>query len=374
MMMKLGIILHKIPDTNIFIVDIGWGQLRYFSSNDNYKEKDIILCNNWNDIPDIEGFDWTAIKATYGTSDSSNTIYESYDDNEIEFEVVGSIDDCEFLGNVRYDFHPNTSTKLNIAIERKDSFICWKKDEYDLSYRSAHEFDLISNSLLFLSYAEPRYPYPDKKEWLEAYIYAKKKVEELDILKMIEELKVEYHKNCWTRRGSDNVLFSNRHFEYGYKYHYSYLHDYYLDTIFPEYYEPLYSSKDDDCTYIHPKYKKWEVIRTPEGYNEFIEETFNGLSIEEFCTQKTNELRQVALKNYESYNKDEHITSIAYNHINWYNIKEENKLFQKMIGLAKIVWSYDHKKILKQITQENYKELIQSNNANHPIPKLPDDK
>lgn len=372
--MKLGIILHKIPDTNIFIVDIGWGQLRYFSSNDNYKEKDIILCNNWNDIPDIEGFDWTAIKATYGTSDSSNTIYESYDDNEIEFEVVGSIDDCEFLGNVRYDFHPNTSTKLNIAIERKDSFICWKKDEYDLSYRSAHEFDLISNSLLFLSYAEPRYPYPDKKEWLEAYIYAKKKVEELDILKMIEELKVEYHKNCWTRRGSDNVLFSNRHFEYGYKYHYSYLHDYYLDTIFPEYYEPLYSSKDDDCTYIHPKYKKWEVIRTPEGYNEFIEETFNGLSIEEFCTQKTNELRQVALKNYESYNKDEHITSIAYNHINWYNIKEENKLFQKMIGLAKIVWSYDHKKILKQITQENYKELIQSNNANHPIPKLPDDK
>jgi hypothetical protein len=51
------------------------------------------------------------------------------------------------------------------------------------------------------------------------------------------------------------------------------------------------------------------------------------------------------LKNYESYNKDEHITSIAYNHISWYNIREENELFQKMIGLAKIVWSYDHKKI-----------------------------
>ena len=372
--MKLGVILHKIQDTNIFIVDIGWGQLRYFSSNDNYEEKDIVLCNNWNDIPDVEGFDWTAFEAAYGTSESSNTIYESYDDNDMELEVVGSIDDCEFLGNVRYDFHLKTSTKSNIVIARKDSFICWKKDEDDLSYRTAHEFDLIGNSLLFLSYAEPRYPYPDKKEWLEAYIYAKKKVEELDILKMIEELKVEYHKNCWTRRGSDNVLFSNYHFEYGYKYHYSYLHDYYLDTIFPEYYEPLYSSKDHDCTYIHPKYKKWEVIRTPEGYNEVIEETFNGLSIEEFCTQKTNELRQVALKNYESYNKDEHITSIAYNHISWYNIREENELFQKMIGLAKIVWSYDHKKILEQITQENYKELIQSNNANHPIPKLPDDK
>ena len=44
MMMKLGVILHKIQDTNIFIVDIGWGQLRYFSSNDNYKEKDIVRC------------------------------------------------------------------------------------------------------------------------------------------------------------------------------------------------------------------------------------------------------------------------------------------------------------------------------------------
>lgn len=369
--MKLGIILYKIPNTNIFIVDIGWGQLRYFSSKDNYKEKDIILC----DISALYGFDWDAYESAYGASDFSNTTYESYDDNNIELEVICRLDDCEFLGNVRYDFHPNTPTKSNIVIARKESFICWKVNNYEdyISYSSAQSFDLISNSLLFLTYAEPRYPYPDEKKWQEAYTYARKKVEELNIPNMIEEIKVEYHKNCWTRRGSDNVLISNYHFEYGYKFHYSYLNDYYLETIFPEYREPLYSAKDDDCTYIHPKYKEMEVIRTPEGYNEIIEETFDGLSIEDYCAKKTNEMRQIALKKYESYNKDEHIASIAYHHISWYNIREENELFQKMICLAKLVWSYNHQKLLEQITQNNYKELIQKNNRNHPIPQLPDD-
>ena len=105
-----------------------------------------------------------------------------------------------------------------------------------------------------------------------------------------------------------------------------------------------------------------------------VDEKFDGLEIEDYCSQKTNELRQVAFKNYESYNKDEHITSIAYHHINWYSIREENELFQKMIGLAKIVWGYNHHKLLEQMTLDNYKEIIQRNNANHPVPQLPNDK
>ena len=43
--MKLGIVLNKIPKTNIFIVDVGWGQLRYFTSNNFYKEGDFVLYN-----------------------------------------------------------------------------------------------------------------------------------------------------------------------------------------------------------------------------------------------------------------------------------------------------------------------------------------
>lgn len=370
--MKLGIILYKIPNTNIFIVDIGWGQLRYFSSNDNCKEKDIVLYDRWDNWDDsITVFDWTAYEATYGKSESNKTECESYNDNEIE--IICSLGECEFLGNVRYDFHPHNLTKSNIVIARRDDFICWEVDNFEdeISYGPVLRFDLISNSLLFLSYAEPRYPYPDEKKWLEAYTYARRKVEELDIPKMIDELKVEYHKNCWTRRGSDNILISNYRFEYGYNYHYSYLNDYYLENIFPKYCEPLYSSNDDECTYIHPKYEKWQVIRK-DGFNEIKKEKFDGLDIEDYCTQKTDELRQVALKNYETYNKDEHIISIAYRHIGWYNIKEECKLFQKMKGLATIVWGYDHHKLLEQITQDNYKELILENNMKYPIPQLPE--
>ena len=92
-------------------------------------------------------------------------------------------------------------------------------------------FDVISNSLLFLTYAERRYPSPDEKEWLKAYTFARNKSEEMDIPKMIEEFKVECINYSWTRRGSDNVMFSN----YYVRSHYDldYLHDKYLDKVFP---------------------------------------------------------------------------------------------------------------------------------------------
>lgn len=370
--MKLGIILCIITNTNIFIVDVGWGQLRYFSSNDNYKEKDIVLYDEWDSREDPNiGFDWDAYEAVSNTGGSNNTEHDSYDDNELD--IICSFRECEFLGNVRYDFHPHSTTKSNILIARRDYFIYWEIDEFEdeISYRPALRFDLVSNSLLFQSYAEPRYPYPDEKEWLEAYTYAKKKIEELNIPKMIDELKVEYHHISWTRRGSDNVEFSNLRLEYGYNYHFSHLNDYYLENIFPKYCEPLYSSEDHECTYVHPKFEKFEVIRK-DGFDEIKKEKFDGLDIEDYCNQKTNELRQIALKNYESYNKDEHIISIAYHHINWYDIKEENELFQKMKGLGNIVWGYDHHKLLEKITKDNYKELIEENNKKYPIPQLPD--
>ena len=55
--MKIGLILHKIQDSNIFIVDVGWGQLRYFCSNQPYDECCIILYKeksylDWQEIED----------------------------------------------------------------------------------------------------------------------------------------------------------------------------------------------------------------------------------------------------------------------------------------------------------------------------------
>ena len=368
--MKVGVILDKIQDSNIFIVDVGWGQLRYFPSNKLFKKGNIILYNDWPFFDREEKDDDIYYETRESWLKDENSTKTSYDSNSID--AICRFEDCEYLGNLGFEYHKMGLSKYNIVITRKKFFVYWKAYSNYIRYVDAKDFDIASNSLLFSHYAEPKHPFPNEKEWLKVYAYAKKKVEELDIPQMIDELKVEYHKNCWTRRGSDNVLFSNYHFEYGYKYHYSYLHDYYLDTIFPEYYEPLYSSEDHDCTYIHPKYKKWEVIRTSEGYNEIIEETFNGLSIEDFCTQKTNELRQVALKNYESYNKDEHILYIASHHLGWNQIISENTTFKNMEGLFDIIWGFNHQELLEQITKDNYQELIKCNNSNHPVPQLPD--
>ena len=186
---------------------------------------------------------------------------------------------------------------------------------------------------------------------------------------MIEEFKVECINYSWTRRGSDNVMFSN----YYVRSHYDldYLHDKYLDKVFPEYSEHLYSSKDGECVYIHPKFENSEIIRNHDGSVEITKEKYDGLDIEDYCAIKTKELQQIALKNYESYNKDEHVNYIAYHHINWHCINEENELFLKMKGLAEIIWGFNHHKLLDQITKENYKELIENNNNLYPIPSFP---
>lgn len=366
--MKLGIIKHRVPETNIFIVEVGWGQLRYFVSNKNYNVGDLVLYENNCFLYDEEDDrfyetreSWLKGEETAQTTSCSNRIY-----------AICRFKDCEFLGNVRFDFHYPDFSKSNIVIARKDSFIYWEgyETEESICQGPVQDFDLVSNSLLFLTYAIPRYPLPDEKEWLKAYTYARKKVEELDIPKMIEERKVEYHNYSWTRRGSDNVIISH----YEVRYNYSDLGNYtdgYLNTIFPEYKEELYSGKDDECTYIHPKYEKGEVLRKSDGSIEITKPKFDGMYMEDYCAKKTKELRQLALKNYESYNKDEHINYLAYHHINWFYINQENQLFQKMKVLAGIIWGFDYHSLLEEITKYNYQELIQNNNAIHPIPNLP---
>ena len=371
--MEVGIILHKIPNSNIFIVDVGWGQLRHFISNKTYEEGEFILYKEkslWDLEEENEDNKYYESRDAWLKDEPDKE--PSFDSNEIE--AICPFDDCEFLGNIRYDFHSPGFTKSNIVIARRDSFIYWEgyRNDKFISHGAMQSFDVTSNSLLFLAYAERRYPSPDEKEWMKAYAYAKKKVEELDIPKMIEELKVEIHHCSWTRRGSDNVMFSHCEVLYTYDYHYSYLCDHYLDKIFPHYAENLYKSKDDECEYIHPKFEKSEIIRKLDGSIEITKDKFDGLIMEDYCNLKTKELHQIALKNYESYNQDEHINYIAYHHINWHNINKENELFLKMKGLADIIWGFNHHKLLDQITKDNYQELIENNNYFHPIPSFPE--
>ena len=370
--MKIGLVLHKIQDSNIFIVDVGWGQLRYFFSNKHYEEGDIILYNEksrWELKEENEENKYYESRDAWLKDEANERL--SFDSNEIE--PVCSFDDCDFLGNVRFDFYPQEFTKSNIVIARTDKFVYWqgyRTDEY-ISHGPMQSFDVISNSLLFLTYAERRYPSPDEKEWLKAYTFARNKLEKLDVPKMIEELKVEFIKSSWTRRGSDNVMISYYYVCSNYDPHFGYIGDKYLEKVFPEYSEHLYSSKDGECEYIHPKFEPKEIIRNHDGSVEITKEKYDGLDIEDYCAIKTKELHQIALKNYESYNKDEHVNYIAYHHINWHLINVENELFLKMKCLAEIIWGFNHHKLLDQITKENYKELIENNNNLYPIPSFP---
>jgi len=349
--MKLGIIVHVVPKSNIFIVDIGWGQLRYFYADRDCKIGDVILYEQ--------------------------DYYDSVDSNEIK--CIYRLDDCDYQGNIRFDVYRPSPSESDIVIARRDFFVYWKADksEKQVYWGRMETFDKTSNSLLFLSYANPRYPLPDEKEFLKAYTDARIKVEELNIPKMIEELKVEVYNNDWTRRGSDNVMFCHKGLRYNYSYHYDYLHDHYLDSIFPKYSENLYSSEDGECIYIHPKYENTIIYRKPNGSIEFRKAKFDGIDIDDYCANKTKELRKVALENYKKYNKDEHINSLAYSHIYRsiiFKYNKENELILKMKGLAEVIWGFNHQELIGQINKDNYRHIIEKSNANHPVPHVPNEE
>lgn len=329
--MKAGIILHKIQDSNIYIVDVGWGQLRHFSSNKNYKEESIVLYCDLNK-PKLE----------CGK-------YISYDLNEIEFICL--FDDCKYIGNVNDNcYHLYDDYDANIIIAAKsNTFICWE-DDYKQTGLCYH-FDEISSSLLFLHYAERRYPF-NEKDLLEAYNNAKEKVDELNIPKMIGEYKVEIHHNSWMRRGSDIVTFGTGEIR---------------DSL---------SDRERDCYLdkIFPKYEK-QLYKTIDGAYEYENPEFEGVDIDDFCANKTKELRLLAIKNYESYNKDEHILSLVYNHIYWskiFDYENDYETLFKIIGRAELIWGFKYDDLCKNVNKYNYLDLIESNNARHQIPQFND--
>ncbi|MBR1769846.1 MAG: hypothetical protein IJ748_05240, partial [Bacteroidales bacterium] len=85
--MKLGIIVHVIPKSNIYIVDVGWGQLRYFFADKDCKIKDIILYEK--------------------------DYCDSADSNEIK--SVCRLDDCDYQGNIRFDVYRPGPSKSDIV-------------------------------------------------------------------------------------------------------------------------------------------------------------------------------------------------------------------------------------------------------------------
>lgn len=372
--MELGIILHKLQGTNIFIVDVGWGQVRYFVSNEQYNIGDYVL---YKDI--FFETDYDQDEFYLSREDWINSALSEDDNSKSNrINVICNLNECENLGNVRFDLFTLYSSRTNIVIARRDLFVYWEgyKDGEKIKYDGRKTFDEKSNALLFIKYAEPRYLLPDEKDFFKAYSDAREYVEKLDIPKMIEEIKVEFHTSCFTRRGSDNVLITRKKIECNMSEHYAFHHiDSYLDNFFPKYSEELYHSKDDDCDFIHPNFENSKVIKNIDGSVDYEKAKYEGLDIDDFCANKTNELRQVALKNFERYNKDEHINSIAYSHLYWskiYNYNEDNNFVMKMKGLAELIWGYRHEKLLEQLNIDNYRKLIKYNNSLHPIPPSPE--
>jgi hypothetical protein len=230
--MKVGIILHRFQDTNTFIVDVGCGQVRYFVSKVQYNIGDYVL---YNEIFLEEESTQDEFNTTGEELHNSVEIKRANSKSNIIEEVCG-FSECDYRGNIS-DFERQTFHETSIVIARRDLFVYWEvyEKEGEIYHSAMQTFDNVSNSLLFLTYAKQRYSLPNENDFLKAFTEAKKQVEEYNIPKMIEELKVEFHTSCFTRRGSDNVLITRKKIECNISEHYAFHIDSYLDNFLPKY-------------------------------------------------------------------------------------------------------------------------------------------
>ena len=195
-MKSLGKIIYKLEQFNVYIVHIGLGILKFCNTDEPLEIGDVIL---------------------YGCN-----YQEEYDTDYLDDKIIyiDNLANYKYIGNLNFeDNHGSFATWKTYpskVIVRKGDFLLWERVEYyseidNTTYCHCEngELDKASNYLLFLLYAENRYIEPNECDFLKIYLEARKKVESYDLLKCINNLKVEIRNSSFTRRGSDNYMFSS---------------------------------------------------------------------------------------------------------------------------------------------------------------------
>lgn len=302
-MILLGKVIKKDSELNVYYIHIGNGCIKYFKSDKDIQINDTVIYSytGYQCLPDTKEID------------TSNEVY--FVDNLSSYTWIGELSDHYLYSDFCLD--KNYPNKVLAFI---NYFVIWNKEDY----HSDTEINVFGEYLLFTQYSFNTKNTIDKEYFASQLLKVKDYVEHLDILKRINDYKVEVKNHFITKRGSDNYVISWTNIESEDYYRYNSTGDDFIENLFPEVKIPLYKYNEKDESEViskdYPNKKNWDK---------------EALLIE-------RKIKSDALEYYLSkYDSTEHIAYLLYKDISNKYRADYIKQFKLLtiIKSATIVWS-----------------------------------
>lgn len=354
-MIKLGVILDKIKNSNIFLIHVGWGQFKYFVSDENIGSrffKDRVDIQNVILYEDNEDDD---LRVSYVESITNFTNFGKIDSYWKDVFYTYELLDL-FKENYSVDF-PRNSLVEESSIPSKivaytDRYRLFEKDSFDDRKLLSIDLDDASTMLLYLLYNANWVRYPSAEDLLNSYKKAERKVDRYDFSKILENVKVFVNRVSYTCRGSDNYMMAHHNLETDYGYE----NDAFLDELLPSISLSIYSYNE--------KYDSWEDKQKRLTYGEE----------ENLAKVKTNEIKEKARDILQTkYSRDAHICYLVFDEL-YGSSQSKGRTYIDMkckidekIGIGKAIWcqkDFENNFCFYKITSDNFIDKIRIHNKN----------
>lgn len=276
-MKRIGVIIHRIKNSKIFLLHTGWGKVKYFNLENNlelgkYFEGNSycgdINCKSvvvYEESPNLHDLEVQNIEPIENYLNVGIIRTEYYKDIIFETEILKSFDASD----------KNIVELPSKIIAFTDRYRLFEKKYYNDDKYCSLDINDKSSALLYLLFRINNYDSPSSNDFLHAYQDAKRKVDGYDLVKMVENVKVYVYRIGGTLRGSDNYMFAKHYL----KTDYGYEDDAFLDSFLPAISSCLYSYNE--------RHEGWMNYPQKREYT-YLEE-------ENLAKEKTNEIRPLAI-------------------------------------------------------------------------------
>ena len=317
---QIGIVVQKILP-NIYVINIGFSRLRFFKSDEELEIDDLIIYDT--ELSYEKRFKISInpeLSEIFKMEENEVRLVDKLSSFQLIDDKTGSSTISSFSADDTMPDKMIFRHRRQIVYENQERYCSniWIKDK---KYTLNLELNFASKYLLkrrCFNHEQTVCKRPDKSDLIRIYFNIKKKIDELDIPKIINSMSVKVSNVCVTHRGSDNYLSESTYMRSDYLYM-----DEYLEKLFPAIDITLYH-------YDERTEKKWFCDQYPDRTKwqeaNKLEEDFKQKSFSAYM---------------KDYSKEDHILTLVFHELDSYYKSYENDVSEIVFAneLVNICWN-----------------------------------